>query len=232
MYNFIFCFYCLDIQQCMSEMQSSAQIGIQRIKNVILSTIKQMEFEQQRSEPILNRLQDTGDFIWFITFLTATFVLCISLILSLGLFLGIIHAEYAAKLAFIFGGVFITIGSFGLALFATAILLVGSHAEVFLCRPMFSAPNYQVLEKLFDKPGWVYENETVNGIINDSFHSSGIEETNSMNVSLASALDKCEQNQATFSVFHFEHIANLSKILDIQEYNRLEEEIEVKQINI
>lgn len=216
----------------MGEMRGSALIGIQRIENVVSSAIKQMEFEQERSEPIINRLQDTGDLIWFITILTATFVLCISLVLSLGLFLGIIHAEYAAKLAFIYGGIFIAIGSFGLALFATAILLVGSHAEVFLCRPMFNAPSYQVLEKLFDKPGWVYENETVNGIINDSFHLSGIEETNSMNVSLASALDKCEQNQATFSVFHFEHIANLSKILDIQEYNKLEEEIEVKQSNL
>lgn len=36
-----------------------------------------------------------------------------------------------------------------------------------------------------------------------------------------------QQNEATFSVFQFERIVNVSQIFDVQEHSKLEEEIEV-----
>lgn len=81
--------------------------------------------------------------------------------------------------------------------------------------------------KLFDRPGWVYENETNNGIINDYLYNDSIEESKRLNITLANAIDRCEANEATFSVFQFDRIVNISHIFDVQEHIKLDEEIEV-----
>lgn len=216
------------IQYYLSDVQNSTQAAIQRITDGVTSTVKQVEAEQEGADAWMQQLLVSGESLWFVTVATTIAVLCISLVLSLGLLLGIIHAERAAKSVFVCGGVMIAIGSGGLVLFTVGVLLIGSHADMFLCRPMYGAPSYHVLEKLFDKPGWFYQNETTNGVLNDIFLSANADESGTLNVSLASVLDKCEQNEATFAVFQLAHFANLSKILDIQEYARLDDEIDVR----
>lgn len=210
-------------------MQNSAQAAIQRITDGITNTIKEVDADEEGAAFVIQELYHAGESLWFITMITTGVVLFVSLVLSLGLLLGVIHAERAAKSVFVCGGVLIAIGSCGLVLFTICILLIGSHAEVFLCRPMYGAPNYHLLEKIFDKPGWFYENETTNGLFNDmlTHANSNATELSPMNVSLASALDGCERNEAAFEVFQLAHFANLSRILDVQEYDRLDNEIDV-----
>lgn len=210
-------------------MQNSAQAAIQRITDGITNTVKEVDAEEEAADLVMQHLLGAGESLWFITMVTTGVVLFVSLVLSLGLLLGAIHAERAAKSVFVCGGVLIAIGSCGLVLFTIGILLIGSHAEVFLCRPMYAAPGYHVLEQIFDEPGWIYENETTNGLLNDLMTNANTttNETSPMNVSLASALNGCERNEATFEVFQLAHFANMSKILDIQEYDRLDEEIDV-----
>lgn len=91
---------------------------------------------------------------------------------------------------------------------------------------MYDSPNYQVFGKLFDQPGWVYENETTNGIINDFLNTPDVDESKLLNITLASAIERCQQNEATFSVFQFERIVNVSHIFDV-EHEKLDKEIEV-----
>lgn len=213
-------------------MQNSTHAAVQRITNGITNTIKQVDAEQEDVDLLMQQLLTTGESMWFITVTTTIVILCISLVLSFGLLLGVIHAEQAAKSVFVFGSALIAIGSCGLLLFTICILLIGTHADVFLCRSMYGAPNYYVLEKLFDKPGWFYENETTNGILNDIFLTANGDDLNTMNVSLASALDKCERNEATFPVFQLAHFANVSKILDVQAYDLLNNEIGVSDFSI
>lgn len=97
---------------------------------------------------------------------------------------------------------------------------------MFLCRPLYDSPKYQIFSKLFDRPGWAYENETINGIVNDFLYVPVIDDSKFLNVSLATAIDRCEANDATFSVFQFDRIINISHIFDVQEHSKLEEEIE------
>lgn len=215
------------IQYYLSDVRNSTRAAIQRIIDGVTNTIKQVDAEQEDVDSLMQQLLISGESFWFIAVATTIAVLCISLVLSLGLLLGIIHAERAAKSVFICGGVMIAIGSCGLVIFTIGVLLIGSHADMFLCRPMYDAPNYNVLEKLFDKPGWFYQNETTNGILNDIFLTANADESNTLNVSLASTLDKCEQNEASFAVFQLAHFANFSKILDIQEYHSLDDAIDV-----
>lgn len=216
-----------NIENSLAEIQHSVNAATANLAEVIDNMVRKVDLEREHVKPLMQRLQDAGDLLWMVSLSTALIVLCISLTLSVGLLLGIIHAEGAAKVTFILGAVLIALGSFGLAAFTILILLIGSHGEVFLCRPLYDAPNYQVFTKLFDRPGWVYENETINGIINDYFFTDGIEESKRLNISLANAIDRCEANDATFAVFQFDRIVNVSHIFDVQEHIKLDEEIEV-----
>lgn len=216
----------IDIKVYMAEMQNVVQTNTYHLTTMINNMLDQVARSQERIEPLMERLQKTSDLLWLVSISMGLTILCISLILSVGLLLGIIHEEGGAKITFIVGAVLIAIGSIGLVLFTIAILLAGSHGEVFLCRPLYGAPNFYVFGKLFDKPGWVYENETVNGIINDLLYANENDDVKPLNVTLATAIDQCEQNDATFSVFQFERIVNVPQILDVQEYDKLDEEID------
>lgn len=214
------------IEQSLADIQDSIRLATQNLATVIDSMVRKVDKERENIQPLMQRLQDVGDLIWSVSLSTSLTVLCISLLLSVGLLLGIIHAEGAAKITFILSAVLIALASFGLAAFTIVILLAGSHGEVFLCRPLYDSPNYQIFSKLFDRPGWVYENETNNGVVNDFLYVPSVDESKLLNISLATAIDQCEANDATFSVFQFERIVNISHIFDVQEHSKLEEEIE------
>lgn len=215
------------IEKSLSEIQDSIRSATHNLGEMMMNMVKKVSAEQANIKPLMQRLQDVGDLLWTVSLSTTLTVLCISLLLSVGLLLGIIHAEAAAKVTFILSAVLIAVGSFGLAAFTIVILLAGSHGEVFLCRPLYDSPNYQVFGKLFDRPGWVYANETENGIINDYFALPSVDESKTLNITLGNAIERCEQNDATFSVFQFDRIVNISQIFDVQEHSRLEDEIEV-----
>lgn len=216
------------IEKILAAIQDSIRSATHDLGDVINGMIKKVHNEQENVKPLMQRLQDVGDSLWTISLSTTLSVFCITLLLSVGLLLGIIHAEGSAKVTFILSAVLIAFGSFGLAAFTILILLAGSHGEVFLCRPMYDSPNYQVFGKLFDKPGWVYENETINGIVNDFLSTPNVNESKQLNITLATAIERCQQNDATFAVFQFERIVNVSQIFDVQEHSKLEEEIEVR----
>lgn len=216
-----------NIDKSLSDIQNSVRLATHNLGEMMFGMIKKVSAEQEHIKPLMQRLQDAGDLLWSVSLSTTLTVLCISLLMSVGLLLGIIHAEAAAKVTFILSAVLIAVGSFGLATFTIAIFLVGSHGEVFLCRPLYDSPNYQVFDKLFDRPGWVYENETENGVINDYFFMPHINESKTLNITLGNAIERCEQNEATFSVFQFDRIVNISQIFDVQEHSKLEDEIEV-----
>lgn len=220
------------IEKVLLDIQASIRSATQDLGMVMNDMIKKVNEQQENVRPIMEKLQNVGDLLWIVSLATTLAVLCISLLLSIGLLLGIIHAESSAKITFILSAVLIAIGSFGLAAFTILVLLAGSHGEVFLCRPLYDSPNYHVVSKLFDRPGWVYENETVNGIINDFLSTPDVEESRMLNISLANAIERCQQNDAVFSVFQFDHIVNISQIFDVQEHSRLEEEIEVNAFEI
>lgn len=217
-----------NIEKILLDIQDSIRSATADLSDMLNGMIKKVNNQHENVKPLMDKLQNVGDLLWIVSLLTTLAVLCISLLLSISLLLGIIHAEASAKITFILSAVLISIGSFGLAAFTILVLLAGSHGEVFLCRPLYDSPNYHVFSKLFDRPGWVYENETVNGIVNDFLSTPDVEESRMLNITLANAIERCQQNDAVFSVFQFDRIVNISQIFDVQEHSRLEEEIEVQ----
>ncbi|XP_055313927.1 prominin-1-A isoform X2 [Sitodiplosis mosellana] len=214
------------IEKVLLDIQDSIRSATQDLSNMMNGMVKKVNEQHENVRPLMEKLQNASDLLWIVSLATTLAVLCISLLLSISLLLGIIHAETSAKITFILSAVLIAIGSFGLAAFTILVLLAGSHGEVFLCRPLYDTPNYQVFSKLFDRPGWVYENETVNGIVNDFLSTPDVNESRMLNISLANAIERCQQNDAVFAVFQFDRIVNISQIFDAQEHSRLEDEIE------
>lgn len=37
-----------------------------------------------------------------------------------------------------------------------AVMLIGGHGEVFICRPLYDQPDYKSLSELIDDPGVIY----------------------------------------------------------------------------
>lgn len=181
------------IEKNLSDIQASIRSATHDLGEVMNGMIKKVNNEHENIKPLMQRLQDVGDSLWTLSLSTTLAVFCITLLLSVGLLLGIIHAETSAKVTFILSAVLIAFGSFGLAAFTILILLAGSHGEVFLCRQMYDSPNYQVFGKLFDRPGWVYQNETINGIISDFLNTPGVEQSKQLNITLATAIERCRQ---------------------------------------
>lgn len=208
-------------------MKTSIQLATRRLTLAINNMLAHVDRAWEQTVPFLNHLKHTSNLIWILGFLTTLVTLIISLILSGGLFLGIIHAERAAKITFIIGATCISFGSIALAIYTIFIMLIGGHGEVFLCRPLYDAPNFQVVSKLFDRPGLVYENETIDGVIGDILYVPDNDKPFALNVSLAKAIDQCERNEPSYSVFRIERLINVSQILDLNEYDELTKEIEV-----
>lgn len=53
-----------------------------------------------------------------------------------------IHEERAARIMFTSGGIVISIFSVFLALFTILCAVFGANAELFICRPLYDAPDY------------------------------------------------------------------------------------------
>lgn len=53
-----------------------------------------------------------------------------------------IHEERSAKIMFTCGGIVIAVFSLILAIFTTLCVIIGSNAELFVCRPLYDAPDY------------------------------------------------------------------------------------------
>lgn len=102
-----------NIENSLAEIQHSINAATVNLAEVIDNMVRRVELEREHVKPLMRRLQDAGDLLWSVSLSTALTVLCISLISSVGLLLGIIHAEGAAKVTFVLGAVLIALGRYG-----------------------------------------------------------------------------------------------------------------------
>lgn len=211
-------------------MHETVLTSTNKLTQTVDALIDRVDVAWSHASPLFDQLRDTSHFIWGISLNTALATLVITLVLYGAYFLGITHEERAAKVMFVISAVLISIAGIGLAAFTTFIMLLGGHGEVFLCRPLYDAPNFLVFGKFFDKPGLVYANETTDGIIGDLLQlpdDDFIANFTVINATLASAINRCERNEATYEVFQLARLLNASLVADVYEYDDLENAIEV-----
>ncbi|XP_036334517.1 prominin-2 [Rhagoletis pomonella] len=139
----------------------------------------------------------------------------------------------------------ICLGSICITFYGVLTLAIGGNTEVFLCRSLYDeaaagnggavgvagnwgnnagdvsdTSTYHLLGKLFDKPGYVYAHEPQTGIIGELLRPEGVNRS-IVNVSLATALRGCEQNQASYNVFQLDAFVNTTQIADLKQFPKV-----------
>lgn len=143
-----------------------------------------------------------------------------------GLSYGCCQAETRAGATFIVGAVFISIATILVSSIGVFAFVLGSHAQVIICRPLYDSPKYDVIEKLFDKPGYMFTIAPESGIIDHILSVPNVT-TSPINTRLSSAIQHCQDDKPAYKVFHLENLLNVSKLTDLREYPALNNSIEV-----
>lgn len=155
------------------------------------STIEHLLNESHRFWEILQiifrKFHKIGIFMWAISISICLLILVVSLILLGALSCGCCHADSKAGITLVFSAITMSLASIILVIFTMFTMLIGGHGEVFLCRPLYDYPSYSMLERLFNKPGLVYEHETTNGIFDNILRPPGTS-TAIFNISLSSVI--------------------------------------------
>lgn len=221
---FIFLLSKIDIEELLTKMFESVVTSTDKLTQTTDSFIHRVGRAWDSISPYFDYIQEKSHFLWGLGLNASLTTLIVTLIIYGAFLLGISHEERAARVTFVLGTVLLSVASIGLAIFTIFIMLIGGHGELFLCRQMYDGPNYQVVSQLIDRPGLLYANETNNGIIFDLLQNGN--DTIPINTTLAAAITQCERSDATYDVFHLERILNVSKIIDLQEYDDLDDAIE------
>ncbi|XP_053678459.1 prominin-1 [Anopheles nili] len=191
--------------------------------------IEQVNRTSNFSDSFFDRYREIGAILWLAGLATTIMTLLVTLILLSALSCGCCHADSKAGITLILGAVCICIASLALSGFAMMEMLLGAHGQVFLCQPLYDAPGYSVLQKLIDKPGLIYPVEPQHGIIGELLRQAAPPNaswTRPIQVSLSTALNKCEDGHGSYATFQLDALLNLSAALEHHQRPELERAIE------
>lgn len=166
-------------------------------------------------EPHYVKLQDWSNIYWTSGWVAGMVIVWILLFLIMSYSCYLCDANIKAGVILFVAVVIICLSSICITLYGVLSLAIGGNAEIFLCQPMYDSdwndgsPSsgitsiistdikwkitnkdnnaYDVLGKLFDKPGYVYKHEPQTGIIGELLRPDGVNHS-IVNVSLATAL--------------------------------------------
>lgn len=183
--------------------------------------------------PVLDDIEDVSRFLWSLSLSTAVVIFIITLTILGGLAYGCSRSESRAGTTFIIAATAMGLGCIGLGMFTIFVMLLGGHAEVFLCRPLYDSPDFSVLTKLLDRPGLLYTNGTKNGIFADILRPNSMStNVTTYNATVSNALKRCEKNQSSYNVFGIEGLMNLTDVTEFRKYPSLENAIDVRPNNL
>lgn len=177
-----------EIVQQLSSIKDKAHVTSRTFTSTARLLLDEIDQTVGVVSPLLDDLTEAGYFSWILGLVTTLFTLLFTLILLIGLSCGCWHSDNKAGVTLVVGAGFIAVGSIGLAGFSIALLVIGGHAEVFVCRPLYDSPNYNILERLLDRPGLIYTKEPGNGILGEILKPTGFTNGSLVNVSLARML--------------------------------------------
>lgn len=153
-------------------------------------------------EPHYVKLQDWSNIYWTSGWVAGMVIVWILLFLIMSYSCYLCDANIKAGVILFVAVVIICLSSICITLYGVLSLAIGGNAEIFLCQPMYDSAlmtdikwkitnkdnnAYDVLGKLFDKPGYVYKHEPQTGIIGELLRPDGVNHS-IVNVSLATAL--------------------------------------------
>lgn len=151
-----------DILAELAVMQSETNASTQNFLFVIETMIESLRGSGTVINAFLAKLHEAGNLMWGLGLSVSLLVLLIVLLLLSALTCGCFpDAEKYTSITLIVAAILISFTSIGLVFFTIFTMLLGGHAEVFICRPLFDYPNYFVLERMMNRQGLIYVNHDV-----------------------------------------------------------------------
>lgn len=190
--------------------------------STIRSLVDRIDHTWGYAEPFLDDLSNAGIILWIVGLTACSLALAVTLFYILALSCDCCHAKNRARITLIISAIFTTIAAILLTVFVIFEMIVGGHTELFVCRSFYEAPNYTILSKLIDKPGLIFANEPVNGILGEILKTPEYNYAQaSVNVSISQALNECEKGKSAYATFDLDSLLNISTSLDYRNYDTL-----------
>ncbi|XP_001985778.2 prominin-2 isoform X2 [Drosophila grimshawi] len=201
----------------------------QMLTSTINALLERLQRMWPALEPAYNELKEWANTYWSIGWIAAMLIVWVLLFMMMSYCCFLCESNVKSGVVFLIAVMIICLGSICLTFYGVTSLAVGGNTEVFLCRSL-NDNNYEMLGKLFDKPGYVYAQEPQTGIIGELMRPAGVNRS-VVNVSLGTALRGCEQNQASYNVFQLDAFVNTTKIADLKQFPKVSTAIDAISVS-
>ncbi|XP_023037639.1 uncharacterized protein LOC6639735 isoform X1 [Drosophila willistoni] len=202
----------------------------QLLTSTINALLQRLERTWPNLQPLYNDLKDWADAYWSIGWIAGLVIVWVILFMLMSYCCFLCESNTKSGVVFFVAVMIICLASICLTVYGIISLAIGGNTEVFLCRSLYGESNYDMLGKLFDKPGYVYEREPQTGIIGELLRPAGVNRS-VVNVSLDKALRGCEQNQASYNVFQLDAFVNTTKIADLKQFPKVSTAIDAISVS-
>ncbi|SPP73375.1 blast:Prominin-1 [Drosophila guanche] len=213
----------------LSSIRHRTTANAQQLTSAINVVLKRLEGTWPSLQPAYNELKEWADMYWSMGWIAAMVIIWVMLFMLMSYCCFLCESNTKSGVVFFVAVLIICLASIALTFYGIFSLAVGGNTEVFLCRSLYDK-DYDMLGKLFDKPGYVYAREPQTGIIGELLRPAGVNRS-VVNVSLGSALRGCEQNQASYNVFQLDAFVNTTKIADLKQFPKVSTAIDAISVS-
>ncbi|BFG05642.1 uncharacterized protein DMAD_04334 [Drosophila madeirensis] len=213
----------------LSSIRHRTTANAQQLTSAINVVLKRLEGTWPSMQPAYNELKEWADMYWSMGWIAAMVIIWVMLFMLMSYCCFLCESNTKSGVVFFVAVLIICLASIALTFYGIFSLAVGGNTEVFLCRSLYDK-DYDMLGKLFDKPGYVYAREPQTGIIGELLRPAGVNRS-VVNVSLGSALRGCEQNQASYNVFQLDAFVNTTKIADLKQFPKVSTAIDAISVS-
>ncbi|XP_064538070.1 uncharacterized protein prom isoform X4 [Drosophila montana] len=158
----------------------------QMLTSTINALLQRLQRMWPALEPGYNELKEWANTYWSIGWIAAMVIVWVMLFMLMSYCCFLCESNVKSGVVFFVAVLIICVGSICLTFYGVFSLAIGGNTEVFLCRSL-NDNNYEMLGKLFDKPGYVYADEPQTGIIGELLRPAGVNRS-VVNVNLGTAL--------------------------------------------
>ncbi|XP_037950324.1 uncharacterized protein LOC119681255 [Teleopsis dalmanni] len=197
----------------------------QMLTSTINVLLDRLQGTWESVQPKYNELQEWSNYYWTTGWITGLVIIWVLLFAVMAYCCFLCESNVKAGFVLFIAVFIICVGSICITLYGVLTLAVGGNTEIFLCRALYDGSadrgnEFNMLGKLLDKPGYMYEYEPQNGIIGELLRPNGVNRS-IVNVSLATALRGCEQNEASYNVFQLDAFVNTTQISDLKQFPKV-----------
>lgn len=207
-----------EIQRQLTVMRNGVNENFNKLTSTVKHVLDKIGNIWGQVLPVLDYFSEAGYVNWLIVLVSCASTLVVTLFLLIPISCTCCSVDSLAGITFIISACLLSIFSIFLGLFTIFEVLIGGHAEVFICRAFYETPHFTIVGKLFDNPGIIYANPPATGALAELLIPTEHYARPFSNASLTTVLDECENNHSVYEAFQLERLLDLKNVLNYENY--------------